>query len=209
MKSAKYKAVIFDVDGTLVDTETANQLALQKLLHDELGRSHSLAELAKVCGVPGKQGLEMLGVKETDLFMEKWIAYAGLWRDKVALYPGIESVIETLSQQGALLGIVTSRTREQLKAEPLVEPLLKKIDFIVCADDTSRHKPDPDPLLKFFELSGASPEKALYIGDTEHDFNCASGAKVDFALALWGAQSKVMAGAQYHLQAPAEIISLI
>lgn len=209
MKQAKYKAIVFDVDGTMVDTETANQLALQKLLRDELGRVHTLEELAKVCGVPGKRGLEMLGVAEAELFMEKWIEYAGLWREKVALYPGIENVIEALSKKDTVLGIVTSRTKAQLKAEPLVSGLVEKMDFVICADDTSKHKPNPEPLLKFLELSGASPDKALYIGDTLHDFNCASGAKVDFALALWGSQLKAIAGAQYHLQAPGEIISLL
>ena len=208
MKRSGYKAIVFDLDGTIVDTETVNQLALQKLLRDELGREYSLAELSKVCGVPGKKGLEMLGVAEPEEFMEKWIANAALWRNQVALYPGIESTIEFLQENGAMLGIVTSRTKAQLAAEPLVEHLVQKMNFVVCADDTLQHKPNPEPLLKFLELSGAAYDQALYIGDTVHDFNCASGAKVDFALAVWGAQLKDLKGPQYHLQNPQEIIDL-
>lgn len=205
----QYDTIVFDVDGTLIDTETANQLALQKMLADEVGRHYSLAELAAVCGIPGKRGLAMLGVDAVDELMDKWIENVRFWRDSIALYPGIEAVVETAARQGVTLGIVTSRTRNQLAAEPLVRPLVEQIPFVVCADDTAKHKPNPDPLLKFLEHSGKAAENALYIGDTVHDFNCARSAGVDFALASWGGQLAELDGAAHWLAQPSDIFPLL
>ncbi|WP_346353919.1 HAD-IA family hydrolase [Azotosporobacter soli] len=205
----KYETLVFDVDGTLIDTETVNQLALQKVLLDELGREHTLAELAAVCGIPGTRGLTLLGVEDAEGIMEKWIDNVKFWRDKIALYPGIEAVVRMAAERGVTLGIVTSRTKTQLAAEPLVTHLVKQIPYVICADDTVKHKPNPDPLLKFLALSGANAATALYIGDTVHDLSCAKEAGVDFALALWGTMTKDLLGPDYRLEKPSDILTLL
>ena len=63
-------------------------------------------------------------------------------------------------------------------------------ELIVNADDTKEHKPSPEPLLKYLEKAGITPEEAMYIGDSQHDMLCAKKAGVDFVLAGWGAYNR-------------------
>jgi phosphoglycolate phosphatase-like HAD superfamily hydrolase len=79
----------------------------------------------------------------------------------------------------------------------------------VCADDTEKHKPNPDPILKFIEISGDDKSKTIYIGDTKYDMECAFGAGIDFALALWGAKSSIGINANYILESPSQVLDLI
>ena len=64
--------------------------------------------------------------------------------------------------------------------------IVSRADCVICADDTAEHKPEPGPLLKYMERTGAKPSEVLYVGDTVYDMQCARGAGVDFALARWG-----------------------
>jgi HAD hydrolase, family IA, variant 1 len=77
--------------------------------------------------------------------------------------------------------------------------------FHVTADQTARHKPDPEPLLELLRRAGIRPEQALYIGDTIHDAQCAAGAGVAFGLAAWGADSPQSIRAEYYFAAPREV----
>ena len=57
---------------------------------------------------------------------------------------------------------------------------------VITADDTVRHKPDPEPMLAYMERTGVCPRQILYIGDSIYDMQCAAQAGVDSCLALWG-----------------------
>lgn len=67
----------------------------------------------------------------------------------------------------------------------------------------------PEPLLKFIELSEVDKSETIYIGDTKYDLDCALGAGIDFALALWGAKSSIGIDANYILENPKQILELV
>ena len=79
----------------------------------------------------------------------------------------------------------------------------------VLEEDTVKHKPDPEPLLKYLELTGVEPENVLYIGDRLGDWKCAHGAGIRFAFARWGAPFEVIPEADYVLETPAELLKLL
>nr|WP_229263743.1 HAD family hydrolase [Cohnella cholangitidis] len=203
-----YKTILFDVDGTLINTETAVLGSLQKMLLLEYDKSYSFEELAFVLGIPGSRSLPQLGIQDVDRANELWNMYMRQFEDTIHVYPGIQETMEQLSSRGVQVGIVTSKTRTELTDDFEPFGLMKYLSIVVCADDTELHKPNPEPILKFLEKSKADPSKSIYIGDTIYDSQCARDAGVSFGLAVWGANPANKIPAQYYLNHPNEIIKL-
>lgn len=178
----KYKHIIFDIDGTLVDNEQAVLCSLQEVLQEELGKEYSFDELRFALGIPGEDALEKLGIEDIPSMMQAWIKIFYRYTANMSVYDGIEELLENLSKAGYGLGIVSSKSKE--------------------------HKPMPEPLLKYMELSGTNPNEILYVGDSVYDSKCAKGAGADFALAVWGSHNKDIE-ADYYPQKPADLPSMI
>ncbi len=202
-----FKCVTFDVDGTLLDTEKAVLVSLQKVLLEETGQTPAEEELRFVLGIPGVTALEQLGVPDPGAAFDKWVAYAREVDHLVTVFPGIVELLDELQDAGVTLGLVTSRTRIELDGDLVHFGLLERFRAVVCADDTEGHKPDPDPLLKLMADTGFSPGEVLYIGDTVYDSQCARAAGVKFALALWGAGDPNVP-CDYRVAHPAELAAI-
>lgn len=204
-----YNYIIFDIDGTILDTETAVLSSLQKLLLEELNKNYSFEDLSFALGIPGETALNKLGIKNILESNEKWNRYLKEYFHHVKVFEGIKDTLIKLDEMNISTGIVTSKTKEEFINDFVPFDLTKHFKFVVCADDTAKHKPDPEPILKFIELSGAEKSKTIYIGDTKYDMHCASSAGIDFALALWGAKSSEGIDANYILENPKRILELI
>jgi phosphoglycolate phosphatase-like HAD superfamily hydrolase len=204
-----YNTVIFDVDGTLIDTERALIGSLQKLLMEYHDKEYQEQDLSFVLGVPGTVSLLKLGIKNADEANAKWNLYMKDLYHTVRVFDHIKSTLGKLKSSGAVTGIVTSKTRQELINDFVPFGLSDYLGHSVCADDTKKHKPSPEPLLKFLEITGVAPETSIYIGDTIYDMQCAADAGVDFGLALWGAKEAHRINAKYKLSNPYEVLNLI
>ncbi|MDF2566128.1 MAG: HAD-superfamily hydrolase, subfamily variant 1 [Massilibacillus sp.] len=205
-----YTCIIFDVDGTLIDSQKAIIEALKKVLKEEKHSfEYSDEELSFVLGIPGYLALEQLGVRDIKRSLNNWTEYTLLHSRYIRLFPKIENLLKLLRNLGMQTGVVTSNTKKELEDNFLPFGLMDFFDYIVCADDTERHKPNPEPLLKFLELSGANPSGSLYIGDTVYDLECAKGANVDFGLALWAAKPHYELNPKFKFKSPNEILKVI
>ena len=109
----------------------------------------------------------------------------------VCIFDGIREMLDILSHSGYELGIVTSKTREELVHDFSVFDIDFYFKTSVCADDTAEHKPNPEPLLKYMELTKCNNQEILYIGDSKYDMECAKKTGINFALAGWGAKKKI------------------
>lgn len=204
-----YNYIIFDIDGTILDTETAVLSSLQKLLFEELNRNFSFEDLRFALGIPGEVTLNKLGITNLLESNEKWNRYFKEYFHSVKVFDYIKDTLIKLKEMGVLTGIVTSKTKEEFINDFVPFGLTNYFELIVCADDTEKHKPNPDPILKFIELSGSDKSKTIYVGDTKYDMECAVSAGIDFALALWGAKSSTGINANYILKNPKQILELI
>ena len=204
-----YTHVIFDVDGTMIDTGEAIIGSLREMLEQEYGMSYTHEQLEFVLGIPGVPALERLGIREPVKASESWYRFMAKYSHTLALFPGIRETLQTLHDKGIRLGIVTSRTRLELEYDFNPFGISALFGCIVCADDTSSHKPHPAPILKYLELTEAEPQKTLYIGDTVYDCQSATGAGVAFGLASWGAVNIPACSSDFVFQKPEEIIPLI
>lgn len=206
-----YKTVIFDVDGTLIDTEVAVISSLQKALVEYYNKKYAFEQLQFILGIPGARSLKQLGIPDEDINMvnERWNFFMKEFSQFIKVFPEINELLKSLLENGIVVGIVTSKTRQELADDFVPFGLMKYLLHIVCADDTVNHKPHPDPILKFLEISGAVPDNAIYIGDTIYDMECAQSSGVGFGLALWGCKNPDSIVAQNKLSNPKDILGLI
>lgn len=204
-----YNCIIFDIDGTILDTEVAVLLSLQKLVLEEINKNLSFDELRFALGIPGEVTLNKLGIDNVVDCNVKWNKYFKEYSHHVKVFDDIQDTLIKLNELGILIGIVTSKTKEEFLDDFVPFELNDYFKVVVCADDTEKHKPNPDPILKFIELSGADKSKTIYIGDTKYDMDCAFSAGIDFALALWGAKSSIGINADYFLENPKQVLEFI
>jgi HAD superfamily hydrolase (TIGR01549 family) len=204
-----YNCIIFDIDGTILDTEIAVLSSLRKLVLEELNKNYSFEELRFALGIPGEVALNKLGITDISESNEKWNRYLKGYFRHVKVFDEIKDTLVKLNEMGVSIGIVTSKTKEEYINDFVPFGLTNYFRLVVCADDTEKHKPDPEPILKFIELSGADKSKTIYIGDTKYDMECAFSAGIDFALGLWGAKSLIGINANYILENPKQILGFV
>lgn len=205
----KYKGIIFDLDGTMLDTEEMNIVPLQRLIKEELNKDISYKDLLKYRAYAGKKTLELLGFNDIEKSYSKWVKYVNEYESGAKLYKGFDEVIKKLDKNGVLCGISSSKTRDQYKIDFLKTGLQKYMKSVILAEDTKNHKPHPEPLLKAVEILNIDPKEAIYVGDTIADYKASKLAGMDFALAIWGASDINGIEADYDLNEPKDLLEVI
>ena len=205
----RYSHVVFDIDGTLIDSESAVLKSLQRVVLEEKGIRKKLDELRFSLGIPGKNTLEKLDIEDLKGVEEKWNNYLSDYADEIVLFGQVREIVQALKSNGIKLGIITSKTKKEYEDDFLKFGLHPYFDVVVCADDTKKHKPNGDPMEKYLEISNAKRSNVIYIGDSIYDMQCAKNSGVDSALALWGANDSECIEATYKLKEPKEILDVL
>ncbi len=206
----KYKHIVFDVDGTLLDTAECILYSLRQALLTVTGSSPEVEELTHVLSRTSAANMEHLGITDkAEETIALWVANEEKYSDMMQPFAGIPKLLDTLKNAGCQLGIVTSRTHEELDLVLNPLPISTYFSVCICSDDTEEHKPSPAPLLKYMEETGAKSGEVLYIGDSLGDSMCASAAGAHFAYALWGAHENAHVPAEYYPEDPARLSELI
>ncbi|MBU3104648.1 HAD family hydrolase [Clostridium gasigenes] len=205
----KYKCIIFDLDGTMLDTEKMNIIPLQRLVKEELGQDVTYESLLKYRAYAGKKTLELIGFKDIEKSYTKWVKYVGEFEEGATLYEGFNKVMEDIDAKGIICGIASSKMKNQYEIDFFPTGLQKYMKSVVLAEDTENHKPHPEPLLKAVKLLGIKPEDSMYVGDTVVDYKSSKAAGMDFALALWGASDLSGIEADYNLNDPMDLLKVL
>lgn len=187
----KYKYVLFDLDGTLIDT---NKLIIDSFKHTykkHLGRDVEESEILLHFGEPLRTTLERYSKNNVDELYNTYIEYNESTHDStVSLCCNIKECLEALREMGCVLGVVTAkRAPIAIRGLELFD-IKKYFSAIVTLHDTENHKPHPEPILKALSLLGAKPEEALMVGDSVFDMKCAHNAGVKAVLVSWGAATE-------------------
>lgn len=183
----RYRHLIFDIDGTLVNSEDVALGSLQRTIRETIGIEKSIEELAHFFGIPSFKTVQMLPFPDRKAAFELWEYYYREMYHLIVPFEGVEAMIEKLHGLGFKMGIVTSRCMPEFNADPHTAKWIEKGYFTiyVTSEDCQQHKPAPDPLYAYMHKAGAAPEECLYIGDNIVDSKCAAAAGVDFVLADW------------------------
>lgn len=203
----KYKCIIFDLDGTILNTERMNFIPLKRLIKEEQGIEIDYDELLKYKPYTGKKTLELLGFKDIENTYEKWVRYVNDFEEGATLFEGFDTVIKILHENGIVCTVASSKMKKQYEIDFIPTGLHNYMKSVVLAEDTINHKPHPEPLLKAIDKLEILPEECIYVGDTILDYKSSKSAGMDFALALWGASDINGIEADFNLEHPTDLLN--
>lgn len=217
MEKPSLRAILFDIDGTLIDTVDLIVKALDYTYRKHLGVALPREEIRRLIGLPLKVQMRYLddrvaGNAPHEQMEADEVAYYKAHRDMERVIPEAVGAVRAAYCKGYATGLVTSKNREELRLSLPKLALDDFVDAIVTADDTERHKPAPDPVLKALERLGVAPESAIYIGDTVFDISCGRAAGVQAAAVAWGAhlpEDLRAAQPDYYFETPADLLEWI
>lgn len=181
------KCVLFDFDGTLMNTRTGILNSWKHLFMKKEGREITEEDISDTFGEPLKDSLARIfpdsPVEET---LEIYREY-GRENPEQMMKPfeGMPEVVKKLHDHGYKIGLVTSRGSVSSEKGLKDWDMLQYFDVLVTADRCERHKPDAEPALKALAALGASADEALLVGDTPFDLQCGKNAGVRTILAGW------------------------
>ncbi len=186
------RAVLFDLDGTLVDTAPDLGHALN-LLRARYGLPPLADTLIRPQASHGARGLIELGFDlhpDSPRFAALREEFLQVYADHLCVhsrpFPGIPELLDALEARRIPWGVVTN------KPARFTEPLMSLLDLaeraacIVSGDTCPQPKPHPAPMLAAAELCGAAPGQCLYLGDAERDIQAARAAAMPALVAAWG-----------------------
>ena len=210
--------VVFDLDGTLLDTLGDLAGSVNYALRKHGLRECSLQEVRSFLG----NGIVRLmqnavknaveGVAFEEVFQTFRSHYLEHCLDTTQPYPGILPMMEKLRESGVKIAIVSN------KLHPAVQELNRRFfaDLVTSAvgeSETVRRKPHPDGVLKALEELGSRPEEAVYVGDSEVDWESARQAGLRCVLVLWGFRDedflRGLPGVQAYLKSPDDLLRVI
>jgi 2-phosphoglycolate phosphatase len=183
--------VLFDLDGTLLDSARDLHAAMNALLAEKseplIAYEIFRPVVSKGARAMLKQSFQHADEGSRELLLPEFLAiYARSLAEYSCAFDGIEQVLTHIEQQHARWGIVTNKP--YYLAEPLVAKLgwSERSAVLLGGDSLPRKKPDPDQLLHACSLLSVAPEKTVYIGDDQRDVQAANAANMRSIGALWG-----------------------
>lgn len=205
----KYKAIIYDIDGTILDTLKMNMIPLMRIIEEETGKKITFEEVLKYSAAPGLKTMVDLNIKDIEGTYARWVKYVNEYEDGATLYDGFEEVFKELDGK-IIQAIVSSKMAKQYQIDVVEKGIDKYIKAAVLADDTKKHKPDPEPIFKCLKQIDIMPEDAIFIGDSFSDYQAANNAGVDFGYAVWGSVSNEgIDEPTYIFNHPLELLKLV
>ena len=214
-----YDPVLFDLDGTVVDSVELIRESFRHASRVVLGRELPDAEIMRYVGQPLMGQMEQLSPEYAQRLYDAYREYNHRRHDELIRgYEGIEAALTALRAAGRRLGLVTSKSADTTEMAFRVVGLREHFEAVVTASDTSVHKPSPVPLLLCLERlaaagSGEPPvaANAIYVGDSPFDIQAGRAAGMATAAVTWGIFSrKELEAAQpdHVLERPGDLVRL-
>jgi len=189
----RYKAVIFDWDGTVMDSTASIAGAIQAACVDMELPVPSTEEANWVIGLSLPAALRRcaptLPEDRIPMFIDRYRHHFFRFDQQLDLFDGILPLLEDLRARDIRLGVATGKTRLGLDRVLTAKQLTTHFDYTRCADE-SRGKPHPAMLFDIMERLDLDPRDVIMVGDTTHDIQMAASAGVDSMAVTYGAHSK-------------------
>jgi len=209
---AGFDPVLFDLDGTVVDTVELIVESFRHATRTVLGRELPDEHILAGVGRPLRTQMERLSAARADELYDVYREYNHRRHDELIRgYEGIDDVLRELRAAGRRLGIVTSKSRDTTHMAFRALGLAGHFDAVVTASDTTEHKPAPEPLLLCMEMLGAGSARAIYVGDSPYDVQAGAAAGMATAAVAWGVfgrEALLEARPDFWLARPRDLVDL-
>lgn len=213
----KYKAIVFDLDGTLTDTLYDLKESTNYALREMGWPERSLEEVKRFVGNGVRRLMEQAVPSDAEemefdecfqLFKSHYVAHC---QDHTNLYPGIHELLMALKERGFKMAIVSNKL--QAGVNELYHRFFEGlIDVAIGETNEMRRKPFPDMVFSALEKLGVSREEAIYVGDSEVDMATARNAGLPCISVLWGFRDRDFLkeiGAFHMVEKPEEILTIV
>lgn len=189
VRSASVEAVLFDLDGTLLDTHDLILSSFRHATSSVLGQTYSDEVLLRKVGQPLATQMwdftEDPSVHEALLNVYREHNHA-IHDEMVRVFDGVEGMLAQIEARGFGVGVVTSKMHALALRGLEVCGIAPYVSCLVGPDDYPAHKPDPGPVRHGCELLGIDPRRCLYVGDSPFDMQAGRGAGCVTVAVTWG-----------------------
>jgi phosphoglycolate phosphatase len=176
----EFRLIVFDWDGTLMDSEAQIVSCLRAVIHDLSLKPLDDQTLRNVIGLGLREAIDALFPGRGEDFSQAFIArYRDHWFNAGGsrLFSGVGDMLEAFRRQQLLLGVATGKSRRGLDRVLEETGLASRFDATRCADEAPS-KPHPQMLLDLMDQLGVTPAQTVMVGDTEYDMEMATNAGV-------------------------------
>lgn len=185
---SRCEVVLFDLDGTLVDTVALILASFRHATNEVLGQALPDDVLMRDVGMPLALQMASFNPERADELVRAYREHnASVHDEMIREYPGTAESLDRLCDAGKRLGVVTSKSRPVAMRALDLFGMTGRFEVVVASEDVNRHKPDPYPLEYAAERMGVCVRETVYVGDSPHDVNAANSAGALSMAALWGA----------------------
>ncbi len=215
MSGKRPLAVLFDLDGTLIDSIELILTSAKHAFRDRPGHVPSDAEWLTGVGIPLATMFRRYARDDAEVktLIARYREYQLEHHDRlVRCYDSVVDTVVALRGAGHPLAIVTSKTGWLARRGLAHVGLESHFDAIIGCDSCDRHKPDPQPVLVALEQLGYEPQEAVFVGDSVHDMHSGNAAGVTTIAALWGPFTRadlVESRPAYYLQGITDLPGLL
>jgi pyrophosphatase PpaX len=179
--------VLFDLDGTVVDSGAIILASMRHATREVLGRDFDDDELMQAVGGPGLEAqMAVFAPERVDELVRVYRAHNEPLHDELEACAGMEDVLVRLHELGRRLGVVTAKRRQTVELAFASVPVAHLFETVVGGDETEKHKPDPEPLLLAAQRLGVAPTDCAYVGDSPFDIRAAKAAGTFAVVVSWG-----------------------
>jgi pyrophosphatase PpaX len=208
----RYPVVLFDLDGTVIDSGAIILASMRHAAETVVGGSWADHELMKTVGGPGLEAqMVALDPGRVDELVRVYREHNEPLHATLECCAGMDDALATLRDRGHRLGIVTAKRRLTVDLAFARLPIEQLFETVVGGDETEHHKPHPEPLLLALERLGASPADAAYVGDSPFDMQAAKAAGLYAIGVSWGRihTADKLADADVIVDDPEELLDLV
>jgi len=182
-----FPVVLFDLDGTVIDSGAIILASMRHAAREVLGVEPPEDELMAAVGGPGLEAqMRALAPDRVEELVVSYRAHNEPLHDELVCCEGVDDVLVRLKDEGRRLGIVSAKRRATIELAFAKIPLAHLFDVVVGGDETTRHKPQPEPLLLAAERLGVDPADCAYVGDSPFDIRAAKAAHMHAVAVSWG-----------------------
>lgn len=183
----RYDPVLFDLDGTVVDSGAIILASLRHATQTVLGETIPDERLLATVGGSGLASqMRDFDPERVDELVRVYTEHNLPLHAELTAFDEMLQLLEDLKAEGRRLGIVTAKRRATVEVAFEHLPIRHLFDVVVAGDETERHKPHPEPLLLALERLGAEPSSAAYVGDSPFDVVAAKAAGMTAIAVTWG-----------------------